>query len=138
MQTASNQTAMPLNMDMVDELGDTMKQLLLPADHELMAHDQIRALVSHVENWAENYHRGLEAGAEISMEEIEMLKKTRAELAMILSERLTLENEGGQPASKQQEERMHHVASAIGRIDQVLPQAENCAAAAVEPMRKRA
>jgi hypothetical protein len=138
MQTTSNTTAPAPNMDMIDELGSTMKQLLSPADHELMAHEQVRSLITYVEHWAENYHRGLETGAEISLEEIEMLKKARAELAHILHERLTLEDEGGQPASRLQEERMEHVAAAIGRIDQVLPYAEGYAAACAAPMRKHA
>lgn len=139
MQSTSTMKPAPApNMDMIDELGSTMKQLLSPTDHELMAHEQVRPLIMYVEQWAENYHRGLETGAEISMEEIEMLKKTRAELAHILSERLTLEDEGGQPASKLQEERIEHVAAAIGRIDQVLPHAEGYAAACAAPVRKHA
>lgn len=125
-------------IELVDELFSSMKQLLSPADRELMAGDQVRSLIAYVEEWAQTYQRGMNAGAAISQEEIGMLQKTRNELAQILSERLTLEDEGGQPATKQQAERMEHVASAIRRIDQVLPHTENDNAASSASMLKHA
>ena len=117
---------------LIDELGSTMKQLLEPSDHEIMADGQIRTLIKDIEQWSDAYQRSMKNGVAISAEEIEMLKKTRAELAHILHQRLTLEDEGGPSANTQQEERMDHVATEISRIDQVLPQPE------AEPTRKRA
>ena len=117
---------------LIDELGSTMKQLLSPSDHEMVADTQIRSLIADIEQWADAYQRSMKKGVAISTEEIVMLKKTRTELAHILHQRLTLEDEGGLPANKQQAERMDHVAAAIRRIDQILPYPD------AEPARKRA
>ena len=138
MKPASTTTKQAPKLALIDELGSTMKQLLSPDDHEMMADGQIRTLITDIEQWADAYQRSMKSGVAISMEEIEMLKKTRAELAHILHQRLTLEDEGGLSANKQQEERMDHVAAAISRIDQVLPHAEGYAAASAAPARKRA
>lgn len=135
MQSSATTTQCP-SMDNVSELDTTLKQLLSPSDHELIAGDA-RALIGYVEGWAEAYTRGIDAKAEISANELEMLKKTRDQLALILSERLTLEDEGGQPANKEQAARMERVATAICHIDQILPK-EEPAMQAQAPQRKRA
>ena len=135
MQPSQTATQSP-SMDHIGGLDMTLKQLLSSNDQELIAGDA-RALIGYVEHWAENYTRGFDAKSEISSNEMEMLKKTREQLALILNERQTLEDEGGQPATKEQASRMQHVASAICYIDQILPNPDSVLHRH-QPPRKRA
>jgi hypothetical protein len=72
----------------------------------------------------ESYRRGLSAAQKISDNGKEMLQKTRDQLKLVLEEMLRLEDEGGNPASKEQAAQVEQLASAVRRIDKLIPTIE--------------
>ena len=109
-----------LTLEDVIELGNELKHLLVRSQHELIKGDA-REQVEQLERWIESYRRGLSAALKISHGGIDMLTKAREQLALALDEQLRLEDEGGNPATKEQASQTEGLAAAIRRMDKLIP-----------------
>lgn len=106
-----------------EELGASLKRIMVRSEQALTNGDA-RDGIEQVERWVESYRRGLSAAQKISDVGIEMLKRTRNQLALSLDERLRLEDEGGNPPTKEHAADTEELAKAIRHIDKLLPQVE--------------
>lgn len=124
-------------MDLVEAeaLCASLKRITVHSEQALIKGDA-REGIEQVERWVESYRRGLAAAHKISSGGIEMLKKTREQLALSLEERLRLDDEGGNPPTKEQAAETEELAAAIGRIDnitRVLEQSFQCQSSPSQP-----
>jgi len=112
-------TSIP-ELDEAEALANDLKHLLVRSEKELI-HGDAREHIEKIERWVESYRRGLAAAQKISDSGVEMLHKTRDQLALALQEQLRLEDEGGNPASKDQSVQVEQLSSAVRRIDRLIP-----------------
>ena len=110
----------PLSLAEAEELCASLKRISVRSEQALEQGDA-REGIEQVERWVESYRRGLAAAQKISCSGIDMLKKTRAQLALSLEERLRLEDEGGNSSTKEQAAQNEELARALSRIDKILP-----------------
>jgi|GEM_PF-6685247 len=104
----------------VEALANDLKHLLVHAEQELIKGDA-RQNVEQLERWVESYRRGLAAAHKISGNGLEMLHKTRIQLKLALEELLRLEDEGGNPANREQSTQIEQLTGAVRRIDHLMP-----------------
>lgn len=107
----------------VEALANSLKHLLVRSEQELIRGDT-RHRVEQLEHWVESYRRGLSAAQKISDNGMDMLKKTRDQLALALEEQLRLEDEGGNPANKEQSTQIEQLTDAVRRLDKIIPSVE--------------
>ncbi len=100
-----------------------VRHLLVRSEEALISGDAC-GHVETLERWIESYRRGLSAAQKISVNGREILQKTRAQLHLSLDELLRLEDEGGNPASREQAEKCEELRRAIKRIDRLVPVVE--------------
>lgn len=106
-----------------EALGNDLKRILVRSEQALVTGDA-RNNVEKLERWIESYRRGLSAAQKISENGSEMLQKTRDQLSLALDELLRLEDEGGNPPTKEHAGDTEELASAIRRIDRLMPVVE--------------
>lgn len=130
---SNNETsnAAPLSLAEAEELCASLKRISVRSEQALDQGDA-REGIEQVERWVESYRRGLSAAQKISCSGIDMLKKTRDQLALALEERLRLEDEGGNPPTKEQAAETEELARALRRIDRILPMLETAFQAETE------
>ncbi|MFZ4541419.1 MAG: hypothetical protein ACOYNL_06365 [Rickettsiales bacterium] len=102
-----------------EALCANLKRITVHSEQALIKGDA-REGIEQVERWVESYRRGLSAAQKISVSGIDLLKKTREQLALSLEERLRLEDEGGNPPTKEQAAENEELAKAITRIDGIM------------------
>jgi len=110
-------------MNEAEELCISLKRLLVRSEKELVSGDA-RAHVEKLERWVESYRRGLSAAQKISDNGTDILKKTRDQLVLSLEELSRIEDEGGNPASREQGAELEELTAAIRRIDSLIPVVE--------------
>ena len=120
--TETGQSVLP-ELEQAEALANDLKKLLVRSEHELVKGDA-RENVERLERWVESYRRGLSAAQKISENGTDMLTRTRNQLKLSLDELLRLEDEGGNPVSKEQANQVENLANAIRRIDTLLPEVE--------------
>lgn len=106
-----------------EALGNDLKRILVRSEGALL-HGDAKANVEQLERWIESYRRGLTAAHKISVNGIEMLNKTRDQLKLSLDELLRLEDEGGNPPTRDRAGDSEEIASAIRRIERLIPTVE--------------
>lgn len=106
-----------------EALGNDLKRILVRSEGAL-AQGDVKTNVEQLERWIESYRRGLSAAQKISDNGIDMLHKTRDKLKLALEELQRLEDEGGNPPSKEHAGDSEELASAIRRIDRLIPTVE--------------
>lgn len=114
--------ALPEILD-AEALGNDLKRILVRSEGALLRGDT-KTNVEQLERWIESYRRGLSAAQKISDNGVEMLHKTRDQLKLSLEELLRLEDEGGNPPTKDHALDSEEIASAIRRIDRLIPAVE--------------
>jgi hypothetical protein len=112
-----------LDLAEAEELCASLKRITVRSEQAL-AQGDAREGIEQVERWVESYRRGLAAARKISCSGIDMLRKTRDQLALSLEERLRLEDEGGNTSNKDQAAENEELARALRRIDRILPTLE--------------
>jgi paraquat-inducible protein B len=113
-----------LALEDVVALGNDLKHLLVRSGRELAKGDA-QEQVEQLERWIESYRRGLSAAQKIANSGIELLTKAREQLTLALDEQLRLEDEGGNPATKEQASQTEEITAAIRRLDRLIPTIEN-------------
>lgn len=113
-----------LSLADAEELASSLKRITVRSEDALV-HGDAQEGIAQVERWVESYRRGLAAAYKISSSGVEMLKKTREQLALTLEERLRLEDEGGNPPTKEQSAINEELSAALCRIDEILPLIEH-------------
>ena len=121
--TLSDAGALP-ELSEAEALGNDLKRILVRSENALV-HGDARDNVEKLERWIESYRRGLSAAQKISDNGSEMLKKTRDQLKLSLDELLRLEDEGGNPPTKEHANDSEELSSAIRRIDKLMPVVEH-------------
>ncbi len=106
-----------------EALGNDLKRILVRSEGALL-HGDAKTNVEQLERWIESYRRGLSAAQKISVSGIDMLNKTRDQLKLSLDELLRLEDEGGNPPTKERAGDSEEIASAIRRIERLIPTVE--------------
>jgi hypothetical protein len=106
-----------------EALGNDLKRILVRSEYALLTGDA-RDNVEKLERWIESYRRGLSAAQKISDNGRDMLQKTRNQLRLSLDELLRMEDEGGNPPSKERISDSEEIATAIRRIDRLIPVVE--------------
>ncbi len=122
--TASASNFIPLSLADAEELCASLKRISVRSEQALSQGDA-REGIEQVERWVESYRRGLAAAQKISFSGIEMLKKTRDQLALSLEERMRLDDEGATPPTKEQSAETEELSRALRRIDTILPVLEH-------------
>lgn len=107
-----------------EEICASLKRITVRSQRALTNGDA-REGIEQVERWVESYRRGLAAAQKISCSGVEMLKKTREQLALALDERLRLEGEGGNPPTPEQAAETDEMARALKHIDRLMPVLES-------------
>ena len=121
--TAAVEVAMLPEIEEAEALGNDLKRILVRSEYALLTGDA-RENVEKLERWIESYRRGLSAAQKISDNGSEMLQKTRDQLRLSLEELLRLEDEGGNPPTKEHACDSEELARAISRIDRLMPVVE--------------
>lgn len=103
-----------------EELSNVLKRILVRSENAL-AQGDARENIEKLERWIESYRRGMSAAQKISENGAEMLQKARDQLHLSLEELLRLEDEGGNPPSKENADQSEELAKAISRIDSLMP-----------------
>lgn len=109
----------PLDLAEAEELCNSLKRITVRSE-EALQHGDATDGIAKIERWVESYRRGLEAAAKISDRGIELLKKTREQLALALSEQLRIADEGGIAPSKEQLAQTEELSKAVRHIDELL------------------
>ena len=104
----------------VEALGNDLRRILVRSEQVLLK-GETRDNVEKLERWIESCRRGLCAAQKIVDNGPDMLQKTRDQLKLSLDELLRLEDEGGNPPSKDQLQESDELANAIRRIDKLIP-----------------
>jgi len=104
----------------VEELTNELKRLLVRHENTLQE-EGIREKVEMLERWMESYRRGLKAANNISETGMDWLASVRDHLKLAAVEIQRLEDEGGNPANKQQAEKTEDLIKAADRLDKVIP-----------------
>ncbi len=107
-------------LDDVEALGNDLRRILVRSEQVLLK-GEARDNVEKLERWIESCRRGLCAVQKISDNGPDMLQKTREQLKMSHDELLRLEDEGGNPPTKEQLQESEELAHAISRIDRLIP-----------------
>ena len=115
-----------------EELTNELKRLLVHYESAL-EQEGIREQVETLKRWMESYRRGLSAAQKISENGASLLTEMRQRLKLAADELQRLENEGGNPANKEQTVQAEEFLKASRRIDHVLPNIEHIFSAA-EPI----
>lgn len=125
--TTSNTTTVEVatlpEISEAEALGNDLKRILVRSENALFTGDA-RDNVEKLERWIESYRRGLSAAQKISDNGSEMLHKTRDQLILALDELLRLEDEGGNPPTKDHANDTEDLSTAIRRIDRLMPVVE--------------
>lgn len=106
-----------------EALCNDLKRILVRCEQALIKGDA-KDNIEKLERWIESYRRGLAAAQKISDNGTEMLSKARDQLCLARDELFRLEDEGGNPPSKEQLHEGEDLSSAIQRIDKLLPVVE--------------
>ena len=113
-----------LTLEDAELLGHDLKKLLVRSQNELVR-GNAREKVEQLERWVESYRRGLAAAHKISSSGISMLAEAREQLHLALQEQLRLEDEGGNPLTKEQSKQIDDLNAAVRRMDQLIPVVES-------------
>ncbi len=104
----------------VENLTNELKRLLV--HHETALDEEgVRREMETLERWMESYRRGLAAANKISETGIGWLSELRDRLKMAASERLRLEDEGGNTASGEQHKHTEDLLAAANHIEKAMP-----------------
>lgn len=107
-----------------EELTNELKRLLV-RNESTLEHEGLKEQVETLERWMESYRRGLSAARKISENGASLLTQMRDKLKLAADELHRLENEGGNPPSKEQAAQAEDFLKASRRIDRVLPNIEH-------------
>ncbi len=110
----------PITLEEAELLGLDLKKLLVRSQNELVR-GNARDKVEQLERWVESYRRGLSAAYKISHSGVGMLIEARDQLRLALEEQLRLEDEGGNPATKEQAAQVEQLTAAVRRMDRLIP-----------------
>jgi uncharacterized FlaG/YvyC family protein len=103
----------------VEKLTNELKSLLVR--HEVALNEEgIHREVEILERWMESYRRGLAAANKISASGIGWLSQLRDQLKMAAEEKQRLEDEGGNPATKEQMQKTHELFGLVKRLDKAI------------------
>lgn len=119
--TASEQVSASLpELAEVETLCNDLRHMLVRSEQVLIKGDA-HSTVERIERWIESYRRGLSAAQKVSDNGVGMLKKARDQLSLSLEEQLRLEDEGGNPPTREHAGDVEEITRAIRSIDQLLP-----------------
>lgn len=120
-QTSTGNTIPELHtLPEAEELCHDLRSILVRSEQALIDGDA-REKLEQVERWIESYRRGLSAAQKMSGNGMEILQAARDQLDLALAERLRLEDEGGNPSTKEQAIENEELARAIRRLDRLMP-----------------
>lgn len=119
---AGNTAKLP-ELEEVEALGNDLKRILVRSEYALLTGDA-RDNIEKLERWIESYRRGLSAAQKISDNGRDMLQKTRNQLCLSLDELMRMEDEGGNAPDKERLDDSEELATAIRRIDRLMPVVE--------------
>ncbi|MBW8882756.1 MAG: hypothetical protein JF615_15450 [Asticcacaulis sp.] len=123
--SASTNDGPSMTLQEAEELGHSLKKLLVRSRNELVKGDA-REKVEQLERWVESYRRGLSAAHKISTSGVEMLTQARNQLHLALEEQLRIEDEGGCTAEVcDQTDQIEQLNAAIRRMDRLIPVVED-------------
>ncbi len=115
----------------IEQLTNELKRLLV--SHEDTLNDEgIRREVEMLERWMESYRRGLSAAHKISETGTTILNDLRNHLKLAINERHRLEDEGGNPSTKDDSRKLNDLADTMHHIESMLPDLQH-AFHAIEP-----
>jgi hypothetical protein len=123
-QNAESCTTFTQQLAEAEELTNELKRLLVRYESAL-EQEGIRQQVETLERWMESYRHGLSAARKISENGTSLLTEMRERLKFAADELQRLENEGGNPASKEQTTQVEEFLKITRRIDQVIPNIEH-------------
>lgn len=103
-----------------EALGQDLKRILVRSERALLQGD-VKNNVEQLERWIESYRRGLSAAQKIADSGLDMLHHTRDQLKLSLEELQRMDDEGGNLPNKKSADESEELASAIRRIDRLIP-----------------
>lgn len=122
-----------LDLQETEMLIHDVRSILVHAQEDLV-NGEAKEHVEKLEQWIESYRRGLAAAQKISTNGTAMLQVTRDKLKLALEEQLRLEDEGGNPATREQSSKIDQLIKTVRRLDRLIPVVEQSFQARTQEM----
>lgn len=103
-----------------ETLVNDIKRVLVRSESAL-ENEGIRTEMEVLERWMESYRRGLSAANKLANSGGEILHKLEEQLKLAISEQQRLDDEGGNPPSKEQAAALEEVSKALRRLEGLIP-----------------
>ena len=104
----------------VEKVSRDLRKLLEGCEGVHLKAD-IKAQIENLNAWTDAYLNGLNAVQKLTEIGVDTLHDAQKELALSLEEYLRLEDEGGNPATAEQQRRTDEVSRALRRINMLIP-----------------
>ena len=118
-ETIANKTLEKQQLHHVTTLAGELKRLLV-RHSAILQEEGVRREMQQLEEWLEVERKGPAPAGVISEGGIAWLGKLRDRLKLSADEALRLEGEGGNPANKEQGEKIEDLLKTVRRIDRII------------------
>ncbi len=108
------------HLEDVEKVSRDLRKLLDGCEGARLKSD-VKQQIHRLNSWTDAYLTGLNAVQEISRTGTDTLQEAQKELALCLEEYLRLEDEGGNPATPEQQRRTDELSKALRRINTLIP-----------------
>ncbi|WP_157138903.1 hypothetical protein [Asticcacaulis biprosthecium] len=108
------------HLEQVEKVSRDLRKLLNGCEGARLKTD-VKAQIESLNAWTETYLDGLNAVQKLTEQGLGTLHDAQKELALCLEEYLRLEDEGGNPATADQQYRTDEVSRALRRINMLIP-----------------
>ncbi|WP_235075771.1 hypothetical protein [Asticcacaulis sp. AC460] len=108
------------HLEEVEKVSRDLRKLLDGCEGARLKAD-VKAQIESLTAWTDTYLDGLNAVQKLTENGLGTLHDAQKELALCLEEYLRLEDEGGNPATKDQQHRTDEVSRALRRINMLIP-----------------
>lgn len=108
------------HLEEVEKLSRDLRKLLDGCEGARLKAD-VKTQIEHLNAWTDTYLDGLNAVQKLTQNGLDTLHEAQKELALCLEEYLRLEDEGGTPATPEQQRRTDEVSRALRRINMLIP-----------------
>jgi len=123
-QAIETPNAIQQQLSDVDALTKDLKRLLVKGENALEK-EGLREDVERLERWMVSYRNGLAAASKMCAGGTDLLCEIKDRLKLAAEELQRLEDEGGNPASREQMMQLEELVKATKLIDQVMPAVQN-------------
>jgi hypothetical protein len=122
-KTGANTASLQQQLEDVEALDNELKRLLVRHENALKQ-EGVRHEVETLERWMESYRRGLAAACKIAVNGRACLANLKEKLKYAARELERIDNEGGNPPTKEQTNEKEELLSATRRVNNLIPEVD--------------